>query len=130
MHKPGRKIVPAIQDPEEWVKERHSDPVADGETPLLSASLGRHNQKTVFLPRITRLHPSEHSVGGITQDKKNVPNEKQITEVMHNILQIGTSRVLSKLSGNLLTPIWFFHGALSSNSIPGKDHDHWAMVQQ
>ena len=125
-----RKSVPNIQDAEKWVQERHSDPVTDKETSLPGASLGVHCHKDGLVPRIVRRHPYEHSVGRKPQDNYNVPNENQITEVRHTLLQRGTSRVLSQRSGNPLTPTRFFHGTIPSNIITGNNHNHWVMVQE
>ena len=79
---------------------------------------------------IIRRYPSEHSVGRETKKNYNAPNKNQIDEVRHTLLRRGTSRVLSKRSGQPLTLIRFFHGDIPSNSILVNNHDHWAMVQQ
>ena len=63
MHTPDRQCVPNIQNTEERGQKRHSELVAYGETPLTGASLGWYCNKTEFVPKITRQHPSEHSVG-------------------------------------------------------------------
>ena len=85
MHKPGGKSVPDIQDAKEWGQERHSDPLAYGETPLPGASLGGHFHKTEFVPRIIIRQTSEHSEDRKPKDNYNIPNDNQITEVTGSI---------------------------------------------
>ena len=126
----GRQSVPNIQDAEKWGQEFHSDPVADREISLPGASIDRNPHKAGLVPRIVRRHPCEYSVGGKSQDNYNVPNYNHINEVSHNLLQRGTSRVLSQRSGHPLTPIRFCRGNLTIKIIPGNNYDHLAMVQK
>ena len=104
--------------------------MADKETPLPSVSLGQYHHKTGTMPRIIVQHPSEHSVVRESQNNYNTRNKNHISEVRHTLFWRRTCRILSQRSGHPFNPIRFCHRALSRNSIPGKNNDHWAMVQQ
>ena len=127
---PGGQTIPDIKDAKKRSQERHSDPVVDGETSLPSASLGGHLHKDGLVPRIVIRHSCEHIVGRKPQDNFNSLNENHITEVMQTLLQRVTSWVLSQRNGNPITPIRSCHGTITGKSIPGNNHDHWAMVQK